>query len=218
MTRGLVLAAALTFAVSSPARAELVRLTNGRVMSVDSCRFDGDTVVISFRNGGEVRTPKEWVAEILPDEVPHARAFALEALAISPSAAAPVLSATAIRAMVDRIATQVGVDLRLAHAVVQVESNYDPKAISSKGAMGLMQIMPVIVQQYAVDDPFDPEKNLQAGMKYLRSMLDRFGRDTTRALAAYNAGEGAVSRYGGVPPYRETQDYVRQVLAILRQH
>ncbi len=80
--------------------------------------------------------------------------------------------------------------------------------------MGLMQIMPAVARQYGLADPFDPEKNLEAGMRHLRTLLGRF--DRSRALAAYNAGAGAVARYGGVPPYRETQDYVRRISALVK--
>ncbi len=213
-----ILSFALLLMVPSTAWADILKLTNGRTMSVESCRFEGDTVIIEFRGGGEVKASKDIVAEILPDEVPHAMAFALEALAASASAAGPRLSDLAIRDLVDRVAARVGLNQRLARAVVQVESNYEPKAVSSAGAMGLMQIMPVIAQEFAVDDPFDPEKNLEAGMRHLRDLLERYGNDSMRALAAYNAGEGAVSKYGGVPPYRETRDYVQRVLALVRQH
>jgi len=212
-----ILVFALFFVGPGTAWADLVRMTNGRVLSVEACRFEGDSVILEFRGGGEVRAPKDMVAEIMPDEVPYAKAFALEALASSASAAGPRLSDLAIRELVDRVASRVGINLRLARAVVQVESNYDTRAVSSKGAMGLMQIMPVIAQEYALSDPFDPEKNLEAGMRHLRELLDHYGNDSMRALAAYNAGETAVSRYGGVPPYRETRDYVQRVLALVRQ-
>jgi len=205
--------------LATPARAELVRLSNGRVIQVENCRFDGDFVVLGLPGGGEVRAPKTLIAELLPDEVPYAKAFALEALKTSVAATSPQLAESAIRALVGQVAARVGVDQKLAHAVVSIESNYDPRAMSSKGAMGLMQIMPVVAQAYAVDDPYDPLKNLEAGMKHLRGLLDRFGVSSSGlrlALAAYNAGETAVARYGGVPPYRETQDYVRKVLALLR--
>jgi soluble lytic murein transglycosylase-like protein len=214
----IILSLALILVLPGAAWADILKLTNGRTMSVESCRFDGDTVIIEFRGGGEVKASKDIVAEILPDEVPHPMAYALEALAMSAAAAGPRLSDLAIRDLVDRVAARLGVNQRLARAVVQVESNYEPKAVSSKGAMGLMQIMPVIAQEFSVDDPFDPEKNLEAGMKHLRDLLDRYGNDSMRALAAYNAGEGAVSKYGGVPPYRETRDYVQRVLALVRQH
>ena len=116
--------------------------------------------------------------------------------------------------LVDQVAARVGLDRKLAHAVVHTESNYQPLAISPRGAVGLMQIMPTLVRQYGLDDPFDPAHNLEAGMRHLLSLLRRF--DTRAALAAYNAGEGAVARYGGVPPYRETQNYVQRILAAMR--
>ncbi len=212
--RTALLAALLALGLVGTARAEIVRLKNGRTMTVDSCRFEGDTVVLELRGGGEIRAPRDLVAELLPDEVPFARTVAIEALAASPSAARPRLPLSAIRSLVDRVAAQVGLDNRLAHAVVRVESNYRPLAVSPKGAMGLMQIMPAVARTYAVHDPFNPEQNLEAGMRYLRDLLRRY--DVRRALAAYNAGESAVLRYGGVPPYRETENYVRQILADLR--
>jgi soluble lytic murein transglycosylase-like protein len=216
-SRAAVLLGVLLFGLAAtPAGAEIVRLSNGRVMTVESCRFDGDIVTLQLRGGGEIRAPKSLIAELLPDEVPYARTVAIEALALSKAATSVQRSLEAIRALVDRVATRVGVDLKLAHAVVSVESKYNPLAISSKGAMGLMQIMPVLVKQYGVVDPFDAERNLDAGLRHLRSLLERY--DTSRALAAYNAGEGAVARYGGqIPPYRETQDYVDRIRAILRK-
>ena len=126
----------------------------------------------------------------------------------------PSLDRSAIRKLVDEVATRVGLDPKLAHAVVHTESNYRPFAISPRGAVGLMQIMPALVHQYGLEDPFDPTRNLEVGMRHLRNLLQRF--DIRGALAAYNAGEGAVTRYGGVPPYRETEDYVRRILAAIR--
>jgi soluble lytic murein transglycosylase-like protein len=207
-------AALLVGCAAAPAGADIVRLSNGRTMSVESCQFDGDQVVLVMRGGGEVRAPRSLIAEILPDEIPQARTVAIEALAQSAAAARPPLAPAAIRTLVDRVAARVGLDRKLAHAVVRTESNYEPLAVSPRGAMGLMQIMPFIAQQYAVSDPFDPEQNLEAGMRHLRSLLGRL--DIRRALAAYNAGEGAVSRYGGIPPYVETETYVRRILAALR--
>lgn len=110
-----------------------------------------------------------------------------------------------------------GVDHRLVESIVEMESGYDPRAISSQGAMGLMQLMPATARQYGVLDPFDPRENLAAGVRHLRQLLLRFGRDITKAVAAYNAGEGAVDRYAGVPPYDETRTYVRRVLYRYKQ-
>jgi len=201
--------------LAAPASAEIVKLTNGRTITVDSCRFDGDFVVLLMRGGGEIRTPRSLVAELLPDEIPFARAIAIEALAASPTATAAI-SAAALHDLVDRIAARIGIDVKLAHAVVKTESNYDPRAISPRGAMGLMQLMPVVARQYSVhDDPFNPEKNLEAGLKHLRGLLQRF--DLRRALAAYNAGESTVIRYGTIPPYRETQDYVQRIVRLVQR-
>jgi hypothetical protein len=204
----------LVVTAATDASADIVRLTNGRVMNVEKAVFEGDVVILLMRGGGEIRASKALIAELLPDEVPFARTVAIEALADSVVSRGPRLAREAVMALVDRVAARVGLDRRIAHAVVRAESNYDPAAISAKGAMGLMQIMPVVARQYELADPFHPEENLEAGMRHLRRLLGRF--DLSRALAAYNAGEGAVSRYGGVPPYRETQDYVRKIRSMLQ--
>ena len=102
------------------------------------------------------------------------------------------------------------VDPALVHAVIALESAYRPRAVSSAGAMGLMQLMPATQRDYGVSDPFDPRQNVYAGTAYLRRLIDEFG--TVLAVAAYNAGPGTVRRYGGVPPWRETRLYVRDVV------
>jgi soluble lytic murein transglycosylase-like protein len=101
----------------------------------------------------------------------------------------------------------------LLRAVVLQESGWNPCAISTKGAQGLMQLMPATASWLGVADPFDPEESLDAGSRYLRHLLDRYAGDVTKALGAYNAGPGAVDRYGGVPPFPETQNYVQRILA-----
>jgi soluble lytic murein transglycosylase-like protein len=115
---------------------------------------------------------------------------------------------------VDRIARQNQLSPRLVHSVIQVESNYNPSAVSPKGAQGLMQLIPSTARRFGVSNVFDPADNIQGGARYLKYLLGLYGGDEALALAAYNAGEGAVSRYGGVPPFPETQDYVAKV----RQH
>lgn len=197
-----------TVLLPAPAAADLVRLTNGRSLTVSSSRFEGTAVVLSMPGGGEIRIARDIVQEILRDEVPDTVGQVL------PAWSGPRLNRSAIRQLVDQVAERVGLDRKLAHAVVHTESNYEPFAISPRGAMGLMQIMPALVRQYGLDDPFDPVRNLEAGMRHLRSLLRRF--DIRGALAAYNAGEGAVTRYGGVPPYRETEAYVQRILTAIR--
>ena len=106
-----------------------------------------------------------------------------------------------------------GVDARIVKAVIQVESSFKPRARSPKGAMGLMQLMPKTARQYAARNPYDPKSNIEAGTKYLSKLLSEF--ELPLALAAYNAGEGAVRRFGGIPPYAETQAYVAKILSLL---
>lgn len=118
-----------------------------------------------------------------------------------------------LKALIEKAASDNGVDPALLDALVAQESSYNPAAVSSKRAVGLTQLMPDTARGLGVTDPFDPAQNLQGGAKYLSQMLKRFNGNVESALAAYNAGPGAVQRYGGVPPYKETQDYVRKIIS-----
>ncbi len=116
--------------------------------------------------------------------------------------------------VIERHCQEQRLEPKLVRAVIQVESGYNPQARSNKGAMGLMQLTAATAQDMAVDDPYDPEQNVRGGTSYLRWLLNRFQDRVEIALAAYNAGPGAVERYGGIPPYPETRDYVRRVLQL----
>lgn len=125
------------------------------------------------------------------------------------------LPKTPYDAYIDQVARENGLDPTLIKAVALVESGFNPKAVSNKGAKGIMQFIPSTARRYGVSDLHDPHQSLRAGAMHLRDLLDEFDGDLTLALAAYNAGSGAVKRYGGVPAYAETQDYVRKVKAKL---
>jgi len=116
--------------------------------------------------------------------------------------------------LVERMASEGDLDPRLVQAVMQVESGYNPRAYSNKGAIGLMQLMPATARELAVGDPWDPEQNVRGGVAYLKRMLDLFSGDLDFALAAYNAGPNAVLEHAGIPPYAETRSYVRKIRCI----
>lgn len=118
--------------------------------------------------------------------------------------------------LIQRHSRDQALEPRLVQAVIQVESGYNPRALSAKGAMGLMQLMPDTARELAVTDPYDPEENLRAGTTYLRRLLDRFSERLEWALAAYNAGPTVVDRHRGIPPYPETRDYVTRVLSLYK--
>jgi len=116
--------------------------------------------------------------------------------------------------IIDRYSDRYGIDPVLVRAVIQVESSFDPKCVSHRGAKGLMQLMPETAGRYGVKSIFDPEQNISGGVHYLSDLLKMFPRDLPRALAAYNAGENAVLRYAGIPPYDETMTYVKRALTV----
>jgi len=215
--RILTIVAAILLAGAVPASAELLFFAGGRSMSVAGHRFDGDTIVVQLRDGGEMTFRRRLVSKIAPDEVPYpdppdsllpgvgSRESGVEGLQVQTDAYDPIIN---------RVAAQQGVDAQIVKAVIQVESGYQPRARSRKGAMGLMQLMPATARQYAVRNPYDPATNIEAGTRRLGGLLQRF--DLPLALAAYNAGEAAVRRFGGIPPYPETRAYVARILSLLR--
>ena len=205
------------FALGSVTRvsADQLFFANGRSMSVKDYRIDGDLITVTLRSGGQASFNKAVVSDIRPDEVPEVTEVAV----VAPPAAPIKQSARAAHApldsrpfadLIETVALKHGVDPNLVHAVVQAESGYRANAKSPVGARGLMQVMPATAKDMGITNLYDPHNNLEAGVQYLKFLLARF--DLKRAIAAYNAGPGAVRKYKGIPPFRETQNYVKKVM------
>jgi len=223
----------LLLAFSGPAFAgHLVTFRSGATLEIEGFRMEREVVIFSLPGGGEIGCGTGQISRIDPRPL-SAQPSAPSAASASPSSVlppgspSPSLAPTekphvspfdpepGVRALIQRIAPLWGVDPGLVEALVRVESNYDPFAVSPKGAMGLMQLMPRTAARFHVTDAFDPLQNLEGGTRYLSELLTRYG-EVRLALAAYNAGEEAVDRYQGMPPYRETRQYVGRILERLR--
>ena len=190
--------AILLTALGTSAGAEIAVLSSGLTLKLEGHRVEDGLVVLSLKGGGEMGVPPEVVRGFVPDEV-------IEEVTLPPGGGD-------LRELAAAAARRHGLEPALVMAVVSVESGFRPEAVSPKGAQGLMQLMPKTAEALGVEDAFDPAQNLDGGARHLGELLTVYGGDLTRALAAYNAGEGAVLRHGGVPPYRETRAYVRKVL------
>jgi len=180
-------AIAFVLLAGSSARAEIAVLANGQTLKITARRVEADRIYLSLKDGGEVGVLPSEVRGFVPDEVVD------EVLA-------PMAAGTDIRALAIAAAQRHGLDPNLVLAVVGVESAFQPDAVSNKGAQGLMQLMPGTARELGVTDALDPAQNLDGGTRYLRMLMARYGGDLGKALAAYNAGPGAVKRHGGVPP------------------
>jgi soluble lytic murein transglycosylase-like protein len=194
-----------------PARAELAYFHTGQTLSIKEHHLDGESLVLTLRNGGQIICEASVIARFAPDEVPYPEPEP-EPKPVVVTADLPIVP---YGELIDKVAADQGVPVKLVRAVIQVESAYQPRARSPKGAMGLMQLMPTTARQYGVANPYDPMTNIEAGIKHLKSLTERL--PLALALAAYNAGEAAVARFHGIPPYPETQAYVGRILKLIGQ-
>jgi soluble lytic murein transglycosylase-like protein len=213
-----LLTSAMVLTAVSQINAEVIFFANGRTISVKDYRISGDTVTVTLRQGGEATFEKALISRIAPSEIPEEPAVTLLAV-IDEAVGAPGRDTPEGRPfaeLIETVSVKHGIDPALVHAVVEAESNYHPRAKSQVGARGLMQVMPSTGRDLGVASAamlFDPQANLEAGVKYLKWLLARFDGDLPTAIAAYNAGPATVARYRGVPPFKETQAYVKKVLA-----
>lgn len=198
MRRGAICGVVVLAALAAPrARADYAVLRSGVRLHVAGYERKGDRVLLAV-TGGMVDIAASDLASIEPEDT-------FQALPAAPQAPYGDL----VRAA----AQKHGVDEKLIRRVIAAESNFNPQAVSRKQALGLMQLLPKTAAHYAVANAFDPAANIDAGTRYLKELLDRYRGDLRLALAAYNAGPEMVDRYRGVPPFRETRNYVQQILA-----
>jgi len=219
MGRLALIAVSVLAAAAPAARAELVIFQEGRVVKAASYRVVGDELEIGLPGGGSYLVDLSRVERIVDDEV------AVPDVAIQTGIREPVaydlsyredrkpLFNTPYDKVIAAEAKRYGVDASLVSALIRAESNFQPRAVSRKGARGLMQLMPATANRMSLSRPFDPVANVRAGVRYLKELLDRFNHRPDLVLAAYNAGENAVETFGGVPPYRETVGYVKRILS-----
>jgi hypothetical protein len=219
----------LAFGVLAPARAELVVLTDGSVMKVAVFEAEGDFAKLTYPEGGRITMSIDRIERVVDDEwtpPPPEPPKAVEAVAEALNATAVPLRFEEAQAkvpegpygpMIFEAARRHKVNPQVVAALIRQESAGNPRAVSHKGARGLMQLMPATAQRFGVrkEKLQDPKENIEAGIRYLSWLVDQFPDDLSKVLAAYNAGEGAVWRYGGIPPYRETRNYVRRIYGTL---
>lgn len=205
----------------APAPAELVVFQDGRVVKAATYQVHGGELEIGLPGGGSYRVALERVERIVDDEVMPVEEVEEELPRVSAAILYDLsyredrepLFSTPYDALIRSEAKRSDVDASLVSALIRAESNFRPRALSRKGARGLMQLMPATARRMKVRRPFDPAANVRGGVAYLRELLDRFGNHPELVLAAYNAGENAVESYKGVPPYRETVTYVKRILS-----
>ena len=195
ITCGLLLLASLSLVIT-------------RQSDADIYRYEDAEGVVHFTDAPTDRRFKIFMRDIKKDKKLRT-SFRLTGVSGNPETFEPIISS---------LSSEYGVDRNLIKAVIHAESGYNPNAVSPKGASGLMQLMPGTARDLKVSNSFDPRENIRGGVRYLRFLLDTFKGDVSLALAAYNAGLTKVSKYGGIPPYGETQNYVAKVLSYQKSY
>jgi soluble lytic murein transglycosylase-like protein len=203
MTRTTLALTLLSLGTVPRAAAEIAVMESGKILYVERYERVDEEITLYLDGGGRVTVPAGIVRNVVPNEIVE-QGEEPARVELFPHLQDVILPA----------ASRWGVDPDLVAAIIWAESSGDPNAVSRKGARGLMQLMPKTARDLGVSEILDPKENVEGGTRYFRQMLDAHEGDVSLALAAYNAGPEAVRRYGGVPPYRETRDYVGKVMKV----
>ena len=228
MIRRLLITAALA-ALAIPASASIAIFTDGRNMKIASYKVvDEETIQLAFSTGGTMDMPLRRIERIIEDEIVVAEVVQEVKKIVEEGGVFPKRSwhysddskplfGSKYDETIIKAAKHFNVDAALVSAVIKAESDYDARTVSHKGARGLMQLMPATAERFGVTDSFDPVANIYGGTRYLRWLLKTFNGNADHAVAAYNAGEGNVWKYKGVPPFRETVTYINRIARHLRK-
>jgi hypothetical protein len=191
--------------------ADIMVLNSGKTIRIRKYEVQGSSIHVTINDNAEMVIPVDWVREIrvVPDEPEPSKEYAFDG-------AAEMIREFAYSDLVVSLSKKHNMDWKMIAAVMAVESNFNPRAVSHKGAQGLMQLMPATARLYQVSDPYDPIQNLEAGILHLKMLVQRYQGKLDLALAAYNSGEKTVERYRGIPPFAETRAYVRKVLQLIQ--
>lgn len=225
--RNLIAAAVLVFAF--PAGASIAVFSDGRNTKIETYAVDEDVIHLTLPGGGTLSLPLTRIERIVDDEVVSAEVVAeVQQMVEQQGGVFPRRSwrysedsrplwQSKYNDIIVEAARKFDVDAALVSAVIKAESDYNPRIVSHKGARGLMQLMPATAKRFGVTNSFDPEENIHAGTRYLRWLLKTFDGNADLAVAAYNAGEGNVWKYDGVPPFRETVNYINRIARHIRR-
>ncbi|HYH07329.1 MAG TPA: lytic transglycosylase domain-containing protein [Thermoanaerobaculia bacterium] len=224
----LLATAALVLAANS-ASASIALFADGRNMKIETFAVEEETIHLTIPGGGKLSLPLTRVERIVDDEivapevVEEVKKIVEEQGGVFPkrswrySDESQPLWQSKYNDIIVEAAKKFDVDAALVSAVIKAESDYNPRIVSHKGARGLMQLMPATAKRFGVTDSFDPRENIHAGTRYLRWLLTKFDGNADLAVAAYNAGEGNVWKYDGVPPFRETVNYINRIAKHIRK-
>ena len=214
----------LALLLAAPLAADIAVFSGGRTLKVSGYDVSGDTIALTLAAGGTMTVPIERIERIVDDEIVPAAVVEevvqsggeIPARSWGFSESRVPMFHSKYDALIIAAARKWNVDATLVSAVIKAESDYQPNIVSHKGARGLMQLMPGTAKRFGVTNSFDPADNIYGGTRYLRWLLDKFEGNADHAVAAYNAGEGNVWKYKGIPPFRETINYVKKIGKHLR--